>query len=231
MTDPGRERLSHARHHTCLKPEVGPRALDLSPRNDQRHLLTGLRMSRRNARQLPSSADPQRAWVACSRDGRKGSLASHHRGAGHSFAMGYLRSATRTLPAMTSGMPFTNSKTFALIQLAAISFEANASSALSNTRMLISSSGPDALQAALEARQGVICDQWSRCSNTGGPHKPSVACLPYGGSLSQPFGAAASAAVKRATRRACSHTSTAAARSSIWHAATIAAASDRHTME
>ena len=68
--------------------------------------------------------------------------ASRHRGAGHAPRWRYLRSATRTLPAMTSGMPFTNSKTFSLSQLAAVSFEASASSALSNTRMLMSTSGP-----------------------------------------------------------------------------------------
>ena len=54
----------------------------------------------------------------------------------------YLNSPTRTLPAMTSGIPFVNSKTLFLIQFAAISLEASASSALSNTRMLISTSGP-----------------------------------------------------------------------------------------
>jgi hypothetical protein len=50
--------------------------------------------------------------------------------------------ATRTLPAMTSGMPLTNSRTFSRIQVAAISLEASASSALSNTRTLMSTSGP-----------------------------------------------------------------------------------------
>jgi hypothetical protein len=51
-------------------------------------------------------------------------------------------SATKTAPAMTSGIPFVNSRTWFRIQLAAISLEASASSALSNTRMLMSTSGP-----------------------------------------------------------------------------------------
>src|SRR6516162_5478455 len=53
-----------------------------------------------------------------------------------------LASATKTLPAMTSGIPFVNSRTLFLIQVAAISLEASASSALSNTLMLMSTSGP-----------------------------------------------------------------------------------------
>jgi hypothetical protein len=43
---------------------------------------------------------------------------------GHSGAR--LPSATSTLPAMTSGMPFTYSRTLSRIQFAAISFEASA---------------------------------------------------------------------------------------------------------
>ena len=48
----------------------------------------------------------------------------------HALRWRYLRSATTTLPAMTSGMPLTNSKTFSRIQLAAVLFEASASLAL-----------------------------------------------------------------------------------------------------
>jgi hypothetical protein len=54
----------------------------------------------------------------------------------------YLFAATNTSPAMTSGMPFTNSSTLSRIHCAAISLDTSASSALSNTRMLISTSGP-----------------------------------------------------------------------------------------
>jgi hypothetical protein len=44
----------------------------------------------------------------------------------------YLTSATKTLPAMTSGIPFVNSWTLFLIQFDAISLAASASSAVSN---------------------------------------------------------------------------------------------------
>jgi hypothetical protein len=54
----------------------------------------------------------------------------------------YLLSAIITLPAMTSGIPFTNSRTLSLIHSAAMSLEASASSALSNTRMLMRVSCP-----------------------------------------------------------------------------------------
>ena len=54
----------------------------------------------------------------------------------------YLSTAIKTLPAVTSGIPLTNSRTLFLIQSAATSLEARASSALSKTLILISTSGP-----------------------------------------------------------------------------------------
>ena len=54
----------------------------------------------------------------------------------------YLTSAIRALPTMTSGIPLVYSRTLFLTQSAACSLEANASSALSNMLMVISTSGP-----------------------------------------------------------------------------------------
>ena len=54
----------------------------------------------------------------------------------------YSASAIRALPTMTSGIPLVNSRTLFLTQSAAFSLEANASSALSNMLMVISTSGP-----------------------------------------------------------------------------------------
>jgi hypothetical protein len=54
----------------------------------------------------------------------------------------YLTSAIRVWPTMTSGIPLVNSRTLFLTQFAAFSFEANASSALSNLLIVISTSGP-----------------------------------------------------------------------------------------
>ena len=54
----------------------------------------------------------------------------------------YLTSAIRALPIMTSGIPLVYSRTLFLTQSAGLSLEANASSALSNMLMGISTSGP-----------------------------------------------------------------------------------------
>ena len=54
----------------------------------------------------------------------------------------YLTSAIRALPTMTSGIPLVYSRTLFLTQSAACSLEANASSALSNMLIVISTSGP-----------------------------------------------------------------------------------------
>ena len=56
--------------------------------------------------------------------------------------LSYLTSAIRALPTMTSGIPLVNSRTLFLTQSAAFSLEANASSALSNMLMVISTSRP-----------------------------------------------------------------------------------------
>src|ERR1700712_3332383 len=53
-----------------------------------------------------------------------------------------LTSAIKVLPIMTSGIPLVNSRTLFLTQSAAVWLEANASSALSNRLIVISTSGP-----------------------------------------------------------------------------------------
>jgi hypothetical protein len=54
----------------------------------------------------------------------------------------YLTSVISALPTMISGIPLVNSRTLYLTQSAVFSLDANASSALSNMLIVISTSGP-----------------------------------------------------------------------------------------